>query len=93
MGIKLENPNLTDEQRQKLTDLIEHNFDMFAYKLSDLPGTSLQPHVIDTGDSLPHRTRPYRYAPKARQEIEKQTQELLDSGMIQPSQYVCGLHP
>ena len=85
LGIKIQNDNLLPEQRQRLIQLIEHNSDIFATSLTDLPGTHLCPHEIDTGDSLPVRQRPYRHNPVAQREIERQTQEMLDCGIIEPS--------
>ena len=85
LGIKIQNDSLTQDQRQRLTTLIEDNSDMFATSLADLPGTPLFPYHIDTGDSLPVRQRPYRHNPVAQREIERQTQEMLDCGIIEPS--------
>ena len=85
MGITLESSHLSSQQKEKLTAVIEENFDAFAYNLQQLPGTNLQAHVIETGDSPPVRQRPYRYSPAARKEIEQQTAEMLESGLIKPS--------
>ena len=85
LGIKIQNESLLPEQKQRLVQLIEDNSDIFAMSLADLPGTSLYPHAIDTGDSPPVRQRAYRHNPVVQKEIQRQTQEMLDHGIIEPS--------
>jgi clan AA aspartic protease (TIGR02281 family) len=85
MGISIDNEKLNLEQKQKLTKLIEDNWDLFAYNLKQLPGTDLHPHVVETGNAPPQRSRPYRYTAETRQEIKRQTDEMLQAGIISPS--------
>lgn len=85
LGIKLDNTNLTPLQHEQLHHLINRNVDVFATSLSELPGTTLHYHEIDTGDAPPQRQRTYRHSPIAKKEVEKQTKEMLDSGIITPS--------
>jgi hypothetical protein len=85
IGLTLDNENLTTTQKQRLTDLLQNNSDLFAQGLVDLPGTTLYHYHIDTGDATPIRQRPYRPSSRAREEIAKQTQEMLDAGIIVPS--------
>ena len=39
---------------------------------------------IDTGDSVPAKKRFYRTSPKAKKEINRQVEEMLDNDIIQP---------
>jgi hypothetical protein len=42
-------------------------------------------HRIDTGDSPPVRTRAYRHTPADKEEISRQTREMLEAGIIEES--------
>jgi hypothetical protein len=42
-------------------------------------------HGIDTGDSPPVRTRAYRHTPADKEEISRQTREMLEAGIIEES--------
>lgn len=51
-----------------------------------LPPRRLVDHVIPLlSDAPTFRLRPYRYTPQQKNEIEKQVQKMLDSGIIQQS--------
>ena len=83
LGLKIDNANLTAEQRLRLTKLLEDNTDVFALTLGDLgSATSAGYCHIETGNAQAIRQRAYRPSPKAREEISKQTQEMLDHGII-----------
>jgi len=84
LGISVDVPQLTEEQRQQLVQLLYRNRSVFAKELSDLPGCNLVTHRIET-QGPPVRSRPYRHSPAARQEISRQTKELLDQGIISES--------
>ena len=47
--------------------------------------TSLYKHTIDTGDSKPIKCRPYRTSPAAKQEIQRQIDEMLKNDIIEHS--------
>ena len=47
--------------------------------------TSLAQHVIDTGDAMPIKQRPYRVSPDVKKEIDRQVDEMLEKGIIQES--------
>ena len=84
IGIKLPDKDLDDEQRRQLIQLLYKNRSAFAKSLADLEGSDIVFHKIETQGKLP-RQRPYRHPPEIREEIERQTQELLDYGIIEPS--------
>ena len=54
-------------------------------KKKKLGKTSLVQHVIDTGDALPIKQRPYRTSPKCKQEIDRQVEDMLQKGIIRES--------
>ena len=54
----------------------------FAFTDDQLGKTSLVQHVIDTGDALPIKQRPYRTSPKCKQEIDRQMEDMLQKGII-----------
>ena len=85
LGLTINRNNLTDEQHDRLTQLLQQNTDIFAKSLADLKGSDLHTHDIDTGDAPPQRVRNYRHSPAAKAEIERQTLEMLEHGIIEPS--------
>jgi len=86
LGLQIGNGNLTVEQSMRVRDLLTKNVDIFATKLSDLPGTSQYYHPIEIlPGASPPRCRAYRHSPEAKLEIEKQTVEMQEAGIIRPS--------
>ena len=85
LGVKIGKENLTLEQKESLGKLIEKNSDVFALSLADFKRTNLVQLEIDTGDAPPQRQRAYRHPPAVRAEIERQTQEMLENDIIEPS--------
>ena len=85
LGIKINKDNLTAAEYKKMKTFIAKNSDVFAKNSTDLPGTTVLSYKIDTGDAAPFRLRPYRATPADRIEIEKQTKEMLDAGIIKES--------
>ena len=90
LGIDLSNANLTSEQKHKLLLFLGKNSDIFALQNSSIGCTDLHFHKIETGASPPVRQRPYRQSPQAREEIEKQIQEMLNDGIIEESNSMWG---
>ena len=64
--------------------------DVFAPLPPGLPPLRGQGHAINTGDAPPVSKAMYRLSPKERDEVERQVTELLDKGLIQPSQSPYG---
>ena len=85
LGIKLDNPDLSENEKNQILALIGKNRDIFATDLSELGTTNIHTHKIDTGDATPVRKRPYRTSPKIQREIDKQIDEMLDNGIIEES--------
>ncbi|PIK33800.1 Retrovirus-related Pol polyprotein from transposon [Apostichopus japonicus] len=85
MGINLATSDLSEVQQRELLILIGKNRDVFATDLSELGETNLYHHNIDTGSAPPQRQRFYRTTPKIKDEIEKQVNDMLQNGIIEPS--------
>ena len=60
----------------KFQALFKKYRDVFAYPGDQLGRTSLVQHVIDTGDAVPIKQRPYRTSPEGKKEIDRQVKDL-----------------
>ena len=70
----------------KLSVLLESYSDVFVTDPQDPLGrTTLAEHYIDTGDSRPVKQRPYRIPVHLKGVVDKQISDMLDRGIIQPS--------
>ena len=76
---------MTEEDYSKLVVFLAKNQDVFSKSPYDLPGSNVLMHRIETGDAQPVRARMFRTTPQARQEIEKQIDNLLKHGIIEES--------
>ncbi|CAG2197363.1 unnamed protein product [Mytilus edulis] len=81
----LSKADLTDQQKQKLNLFLNQNRNVFATNLKELGKTDVYKHKINTGNAPPVKSRPYRTSPAAKQEIQKQVEELLKYDIIEPS--------
>ena len=86
MGVKLDSSDLSDHERQIVLSFLGRNRDIFITKTRELGHYTGYKCVIDTGDAPPVNKRAYRCSPKARKEIERQVEELLDNNIIEPSE-------
>ena len=59
--------------------------DVFAKSDVDIGRTNKVRHGINTGDHPPLKERPRRFPLKEQEEIDRQIKQLLDTGMIEPS--------
>ena len=84
-GITLHDTALVGEDKDKLIRMLYRNRDIMATTVAELPGTDIMMHRIDTGTSPPVRKRAYRHSPEDRAEIARQTQEMLEAGIIEES--------
>jgi len=74
---------LTSEQYTKLTTLLYKNQDLFAAGMTDLVGTDVLYHTIDTGDADSVRKRPYRQSPEMMKEMKRPVEEMAKAGIIE----------
>ena len=85
IGVDLSHSTLSEEQKNRLLVLIGKNRDVFATCTAELGHTDLYPHKIITQDVPPVRRPQYRTTPEQKAEIERQTQELEEHGIISKS--------
>jgi len=85
LGIEVSAADYTQKQREQLVAFLYNNRDLFATDLSDLPGTHMVTHNIDTGDAAPIRQRAYGHSPEARKIIEEEVTKLLKVDIIEES--------
>ncbi|CAM5076411.1 unnamed protein product [Natator depressus] len=70
-------------QRQQIQELCTS----YAPTFSATPGlTERAYHSIDTGNARPIRVQPYRVSPQARTAIEREIRDMLQMGVIRPSE-------
>ena len=85
LGIKLEGSELSEQERVRLLELIGQNRDVFATGLKDLGYCDISPCKINTLDEVPVSQKPYRTTPQARDEIERQVNDLVEAGIVKKS--------
>ena len=81
----LSNSILNDDEKVKFKNLFNKYRNVFAFPGDQLGRTSLVQHVIDTGDAMPIKQRPYRVSPVVKKEIDRQVDKMLEKGIIQES--------
>ena len=86
LSFNIDNPNLSKEQKQKLSSFLMQNSDVFSQSLSDIGKTDLYKHKIETlPGAKPVHQRFYRQDPIKKAETEKQTNEMLKANLIERS--------
>jgi hypothetical protein len=75
----------TGKHLDDLIKLLYRYRDRMAVKLTDLEASDTLLFRIDTGDALPIRKRGFRRTPQEKEQIREYTRELLDAGIIRPS--------
>ncbi|GFX33113.1 hypothetical protein TNCV_5042811 [Trichonephila clavipes] len=79
-------PELSDEQRNKLSELLRKFSGLFT-KTDKLTATKTNvKHRIFTGDHATINQRAYRVSPTERRIIHEEVQKMLDEGIVQPSE-------
>lgn len=79
------NPELTIDQKNKISQLINKYSAIFSHAKWDLGEVDTDPIEIKLSDSNPVNLRNFKLSLPEIKEIEKQTQELLTAGIIEPS--------
>lgn len=77
--------HLSVEQKECVLNLLRRRAKCFPTGDCKLGKTNDTVHSIDTGDSIPIRSAPYRVSAFERQVISKKVEEMLDDGIIRPS--------
>ncbi|KZS04596.1 Uncharacterized protein APZ42_032415 [Daphnia magna] len=78
-------PNVAEDVKNSLRNLLLANQHVFVFKTSDLGHTGLVNNVIDTQGMGPIRQRPYRAPPHQKEASKKIIEELLANNIIRPS--------
>ena len=69
----------------KFQNLFNKYRNVFAFPGDQLGRTALVKHVIDTGDAVPIKQRPYKVSPVVKKEIDRLVNEMLEKGIFQES--------
>jgi predicted aspartyl protease/dUTPase len=84
--VNLDVSYLNNQQRRLLQDLVLAHRDVFALNMSELTGVKGYQCKIDVfPGSKPVRKRPYRASPKQQEIIDKELDEMLANGIIEPT--------
>lgn len=86
LNIDLSNSCLTEAQKRQLLILIGKYRDCFAITLKELGRAKVKPYVLNTGDHPPVSHRFYRTTPQNKRELESQINEMLECGLLEPSE-------
>jgi hypothetical protein len=78
-------PDLEEDIKNKVRELIKENYTNFAFQVNELGHTSLVKHKIDTQGCDPIRQRAYRHSPKQRKVAQEIIDELLENKLIRLS--------
>lgn len=82
LSMKVEEASLNNEQKYKLTELLETFSGLFD---GHLGRTTLVEHEINTGEARPVHLAPYRTSPAKKELIESQIKDMLKEGIIEPA--------
>ena len=78
--------DLTPDQRNQLECFLHTQRSVFAKDWTELGKTDLHHHEIRTGDADPVRMPFYRQSVQVRKECSEQVKEMLNAGIIEPSE-------
>ena len=85
MGIKLDRSRMTDDEYRLLVECLAENIDVFAKDIYQLKDCTVLEHEIKLKDETPIVCRQYQLTPQERQEATRQVSEMLEAGILEPS--------
>jgi hypothetical protein len=85
LGLKLDNPNLTEEQFSQLTALLYEYQDIFCADYENLPILKLPPYQIKLTNDTPIQQKQYPLSPQQEMVMEKYVDKLFKAKIVQPS--------
>jgi len=85
IGVNIGTDVLSDLELQDLTKLLYNYRDVFAFGYKDVPVADVPPHKINIADEKVVTERRFRYNPEQERLLEERCDELLDAGMLKPS--------
>ena len=77
--------HLNNNTKIFIQDLVKENSDCFYLKDEKLGATDLVMHRIQTTDDYPVNSKQYKYPLSLKEEVDRQVKEMLDAGIIAPS--------
>ena len=77
---------LTEAQKRRLAEILSRSRDTFVRSSTELGLSKVGEHKIDTGDHQPVKERPRRIPLHRRKLVEEKIKEMLEVGVIQPSE-------
>lgn len=83
--VDLSNSKLTADQQKAIKDLLAKYRDVFALTPDELGRTGIIKYTIDTGDSAPIRSRPYRIPETKKATVDQHIDDILAQGIIRES--------
>ena len=85
-NIQFDKSDISETQQERFLSMIDQFSNIFAVDNSDLGKTSLSEHTIHTGTSQPIKQPSRRTPPHQREITDRQLDDLLKHGRIEPSQ-------
>ena len=82
---KLRLNDLNENERNYIIKFVTTNKDRFFREGQELEAASTVMHRIPTNDDIPINLKQYKFPISLKEEVERQVQEMLDSGIIKPS--------
>ncbi len=76
---------ITMDQSHRLASMLNEFVDILAFDPKVIGTCNVIQHKINTGDSPPVHLNPYIYAAPRREEINRQVRELIEAGIVVPS--------
>ena len=83
--VDLSGADLSKSEKDQLWQLLLRYRKVFANDITELGSANTPEHVISVGDAPPVRSMPYRIPPKRREIIRAEIEQLLENGIIEPS--------
>ena len=81
----MELDHLNQEEKEHVIEIVQEFPDSFYLPGEPLTSTHLVQHKIHTKDEIPINTRPYRFSPAQKEEIERVITKMKTEGAIQNS--------
>ena len=86
-NIDLEKSCLNEEQKAQFKQMLNENRDALAFSMDELGQCEIAPMKIIVDESQGViSSRPYRYSPQKMDTIDKEVRQLIDIGIIEPSE-------
>ena len=85
IGLSFSESVLTGNDLHELSELLFRNIDLFATDEMSLPGANITPHKFEMDTNRIIHTKQFRQPPHLTAELKRETQKLLNAGIIQRS--------